>query len=124
MSIPVDLQRLRAEVEHFGSAAYLLTVNDRARPHAVSVALEWDGDNLKAGTGASTAAYADQRPEVCLLWPAVDDQGYSLIVDGTARTSSDGDRSFVTLAPTKAVLHRSRPAADGSGSSGSDCISI
>lgn len=124
MSIPVNLERLRAEVERFGMAAYLLTVTDNARPHAVSVTLEWDGENLRAGTGASTAAYAGRRPEVCLLWPPLEAEGYSLIVDGTADTSAEGDRAFVTVAPSKAVLHRSRPSADGTGSNGSDCIAL
>ncbi|MHB1487891.1 MAG: hypothetical protein ACYCZM_10110, partial [Acidimicrobiales bacterium] len=90
----------------------------------VAVTLKWDGDNLRAGTGASTARYAGQRPEVCLLWPPFEAEGYSLIVDGSARTSAEGDRAFVTVAPSKAVLHRSRPAADGTGSCGSDCIAV
>ncbi|MGH9306824.1 MAG: hypothetical protein ACRD0I_08100, partial [Acidimicrobiales bacterium] len=61
MSIPVDIDRLRAEVERFGSGPYLLTVSDDGRPHAVSVSVGWDQDALRAGTGSSTAAFADHR---------------------------------------------------------------
>ena len=49
-----------------------------------------------------------------LLWPPAAD-GYSLIVDGTARV--DGEQ--VTVDAERAVLHRQR--ADGPGS---DCVRL
>ena len=37
MSIPVEIERLRAEGERYGPSPYLLTTGDDGRPHSVSV---------------------------------------------------------------------------------------
>jgi Pyridoxamine 5'-phosphate oxidase len=117
MSIPVSLERLRDEIRGFGAAPYLLTVSDDGRPHCVSVAIDWQGDDIVIGAGNRTTANAAARPSVSLLWAPKSSGGYSLIVDGTVTSTSgsgDGDNR-VTMQPTGAVLHR--PATDG----GSDC---
>ena len=115
MSVGVELQRLHEEVTRFGPSPYLLTVSDDGRPHATAVTVSWDGDALVAGVGRRSAANAQARPEVSLLWPPVDGEGFSLIVDGAADV--DGER--VTVRPAAAVLHRQR--ADGPGS---DCVRL
>jgi hypothetical protein len=115
MSVGVELDRLHEEVARFGSTPYLLSVSDDGRPHATSVSITWSGDSLVAGVGRRSAANCVDRPDVSLLWPPVEDGGFSLIVDGTA--SVDGER--VTVAPGRAVLHRQR--ADGPGS---DCVRL
>jgi hypothetical protein len=117
MSIPVDLARLREEVARFGSSSYLLTVTDDDRPHAVAVSVAWAEDSLRVAAGRTTLANASRRPSVSLLWPPVDDEGFSLIVDGQA--SVDEAEALVSVHPDKAVLHRSR--ADGAGS---DCVTL
>jgi hypothetical protein len=74
--------------------------------------------------GRRTLANAAERPAVTLLWPPVEPEGYSLIVDGTAEMSDDG----VLVSPTRAVLHRA--AAAGATASAddhacvSDCIEV
>jgi hypothetical protein len=115
MSVGVELERLHDEVTRFGSAPYLLTVSDDGRPHATAVTISWDGDALVAGVGRRSAANAQSRPAVSLLWPPVDTDGFSLIVDGAAEV--DGEN--VKVRPDAAVLHRQR--ADGPGS---DCVRL
>jgi hypothetical protein len=117
MSISVDLSRLREEVDRFGPSCYLLTVADDGRPHAVAVSIVWEDDALRAGAGRTTLANAGQRPAISLLWPPVDDEGFSLIVDGEALVDEAG--ALVSISPDRAVLHRQR--ARGAGS---DCITV
>lgn len=115
MSVTVELERLRQEVTRFGSSPYLLTVSDDGRPHATVVRVTWAGNALGAGVGRRSAANVAERPDVSLLWPPVDEEGFSLIVDG--RASVDGER--VTVQPERAILHRQR--VDGAGS---DCVRL
>ena len=111
----MELQKLQEEVARFGPSPYLLTVSDDGRPHATAVTIGWDGEGLVAGVGRRSAANATARPDVSLLWAPVDDDGFTLIVDGVAEV--DGER--VVVHPDAAVLHRQR--ADGPGS---DCVRL
>ena len=120
VSVPVALDRLRDEVTRFGTHPFILTVSDSGRPHAVSATTAWDGDDLIAGCGRSTASFATARPEISLLWPPIEPEGYSLIVDGTATV----DDQQIRLRPAKAVLHRSAPSPDPLSSCSSDCVTI
>jgi hypothetical protein len=115
MSIGVELDKVREQTERFGASPYLLTVSDDGRPHATAVTVRWEGDELVAGVGRRSAANVEDRPDVSLLWPPVDADGLSLIVDGAARVV-DGE---VAVAPGHAILHRQR--ADGPGS---DCAPL
>jgi hypothetical protein len=112
VSVAVSLEQLRTEVARFGPSPYLLTVSDDGRPHATAVTVGWDGDRLRAEVGRKSAANAASRPDVTLLWSPVDDERFSLIVDGNAVV----EEQVVTVMPAKAILHRQR--ADGPGS---DC---
>jgi hypothetical protein len=118
VSVPVSLAELREAVTKAGSHAFLLTVTGDGRPHAVSVTPSWDGDRLAVSVGSGTAANATDRPAVTLLWPPVEDGGYSLIVDGSAGV--DGGR--VAVQPAKAVWHRTAVATDGGARS--DCVPV
>jgi hypothetical protein len=120
MSIPVALDGLRAAVAERGTGAYLLTVSDDGSPHAVHVAMGWDGDALAADVGRRTAANAAARASVSLVFPVRADGDYSLIVDGTATVAA----GRVSVTPTKAVLHRSAPAPDPASSCDADCVPI
>lgn len=119
MSIAVDLDKLAAAVEGFGFA-YLLTVSDDLRAHAVATAPEWVDGALVMDVGRRSAANSAARSNISLIWPPVESGGYSLIVDGEASVAG----SIVTFTPAKAVLHRPAPAASGDvaeGACGSDC---
>lgn len=128
MSIPVALEELRAALAERPSSAYLLTVSDDGRPHAVHVALAWDGDRLAADVGRRTAANAAARPTaVSLVFPVRTPDDYSLIVDGSAQVAAavaDGGDRRVLVSPTKAVLHRPAAAPDPSSACGSDCVPL
>ena len=97
MSVPVPLEQLRAALAERAAVAYLLTVADDGRPHAVHVPVHWDGDVLAAEVGKRTAAYAAARPAaVSLVYPVRSESDYSLIVDGTAvvaQSAAQGPRT-------------------------------
>ena len=120
MSIPVSIDALRAAIEERGARAYLLTTSDDGRPHAVHVALGWDGEALATEVGKRSAANAAARTWVSLLYPLRSEGDYSLIVDGTATV--DGLRLRIT--PVKAVLHRPAAAPDPSSACGADCAPL
>ena len=120
MSIPVSLDGLRAAIAERGAGAYLLTVSDDGSPHAVHVAVQWDGDVLAADVGRRTAANAGARRSVSLLFPLRADGDYSLIVDGTASVAA----GRVVVTPTKAILHRPAPVPDPTSSCAADCVPI
>ncbi len=120
MSIPVALEQLRAASDERGGRAYLLTVTDDARPHAVHLALRWEGDALAADVGKRTAHNAAARPAVSLLYPAQRLDEYSLIVDGTAVVEANR----LTITPTKAVLHRPAATPDPTSSCSADCVPL
>lgn len=121
MSIPVSLEKLRAEVARYGATPFLLSVSEDGRPHSVSVAIAWQGDALVARVGHRSAANVAARPLVSLLWSPPEAGGYSLIVDGDG--ALDGDS--VRVRATRAVLHRpaATPAAAKPGCS-ADCVEL
>jgi Pyridoxamine 5'-phosphate oxidase len=122
VSVKVELAGVRDQVAACRSHAYLLTVTDDGRPHAVSLRVSWDGDVLVGGAGRRTAANVERAPEVSLLWPQAGRDGFALIVDGTAevRPAADGDGATVAVKPTAAVLHKT-PDAEGDGPS---CVPV
>lgn len=122
MSVKVDLAKLAETMADYGFA-YLLTVSEDQRPHAVAVQPLMSGDRLIAkGLGDRTLANLAARPEVTLLFPPPEPDGYSLIVD--ARASGDGRAA--SLAPARAVLHRpaDHPGPTADGSCGNDCVPL
>ncbi|HMJ78224.1 MAG TPA: pyridoxamine 5'-phosphate oxidase family protein [Iamia sp.] len=114
MSIAVELDDLPAKVATRTGQAYLVTIRDE-RPHVVSVAPDPSADGtIVVGAGRRTTANIAAHPEVTLLWPTDEgDPKHSLLVDGTAAPSADGDTLLIT--PTSAILHRVRAATDSTG---------
>lgn len=126
MSIPVELAELAAAMERYGTAAFALTTGEDGRPHATHVPVTVSADGLRLVVGRRTAANVGARPGLTLLWPAVEPDGYSLIVDGTGAVAAAGDVDpVVTVVPTRAVLHRPAPQpAAGSDGRRNDCVPI
>jgi hypothetical protein len=123
MSIPVAPADLQAAAARH-AFAYLLTVGDHGRPHAVAVQPGWSGGDLTiAAPGRTTARNAAARPDVSLLWPPAEPGGYSLIADGRAVLADDGG---IVITPSTAVLHRPAPAGHAAepGSCGNDCLPV
>ena len=113
MSITVPLDELAGRIAQRG-AGYLLTAADGGRPHVLHLNFGVDGVVLRAEVGRSAVANITAQPEVSLLWPASDDQTYSLIVDATATIEHDsaaGDDAPATavITATGAILHRPAP---------------
>src|SRR5215468_10832361 len=113
MSVPVDVNELGAHVAERGNLAYLLTGSDDGRPHAVSVRVTRDSDRFDCGAGNRTAANVKARPLVSLLWPARNDDDYSLIVDGEAKVQTVDGETRLLITATRAVLHRTVPGDAG-----------
>ncbi len=121
MSIPVDVAQLGDELERFGPSAYVLTVRDDATPHVAHVTFSLVDGELRCPASRTAARNVADRPIMSVLWPPYEDGGYSMIIDGEART--DGDELVVR--PTSGVLHRPAPAPDGGvGACGSDCAPL
>lgn len=123
MSIPVTLETLAATIGTYGPAAFFLTAGAAdPRPHVSHVAVRWEAGELCVGIGRSGARNLASVPAAVLLWPPVEEGGYSLIVDVQGRV--DGD--LARLVPERAVLHRPAPADAASSptsdaSCGQDC---
>ena len=119
MSVKVEKDDLAARIGEF-AYAYLVTVSEEGRAHVLSVWPDVVGDAVVVdGVGRHTQANVVTNPVVTLAFPPSDASGFSLLVDGTATV----DGSTVTIAPTKAILHRPAPGADGRRA-GSDCRDI
>jgi hypothetical protein len=123
------LDRLRSEIASCTSEPYLLTITAEHRPHSGTVTVDWDaaGTALLVGPAPSSWPESDARGyrQVTLLWPPAEPGGYSLIVDGPARTVHNGGQPQLEVTPAKAVWHRRGPApASATSSCGSDCIPI
>lgn len=100
----MELEDLAATIDERGPDAYLVTVRD-TRPHVVAVSVAHRDGLLVVGAGRRTASNIEDRPQVTLLWPVTPEHpNHSLLVDGTARRSDDGEWLIIT--PTGAILHR------------------
>jgi hypothetical protein len=124
MSIAVPLDKLRAALAERGDGAYLLTVADDLRPHAVHVRVRWRADALVAEIGKRTASNAAARPPVSLLFPVRADGDYSLIVDGTAVVEPEASGPRVAITPVKAVLHRPAAVPNPASACAADCVPL
>lgn len=120
MSVPVEFVALAEAVSESGPRAFLVTVNEEDRPHAVAVEVTWDDGALRAGAGSRTAANIAHRPGVALLWPTLEPGEYSLIVDGTAAI----DGTQVVVQPERAVRHRTPVGASGADPDAPSCITV
>jgi hypothetical protein len=104
VSIDVAIDELAAVIGERGPLAYLATIRD-TRPHLVAVAVAIRGERLVVAPGRRTSANIADHPEVTLLWPVdAEHPHHSLLVDGTAQMSEDGE--WLEILPTDAVLHR------------------
>ena len=120
MSLAVSLRELHERVDVCGPRAFLVTVSEAGEAHVVSVVVRRSGDALAFDAGRTSRSNLAARSSATLLWPSrpFDDGEYSLIVDGDATVSGDGDT--VVVHPTGAVLHRIAGSAGG----GPSCIRV
>jgi hypothetical protein len=100
VSIAVALEELAAKVGDY-PYCYLVTTGEE-RPHLLAVKPTTVEAGLRCETGHSSRANVVRNPLVVLLFPPVEPDGYSMIVDGRGEVNGDG----VVVIPTWAVLHR------------------
>jgi hypothetical protein len=108
MSIEVPIDELAATVERY-DFAYVVTVSDSGRPHLVGVRPTISGNELSVAVGRTSLANATVRPEITLVFPPVDEGGFSLVVDATAAPGPGFASGVMRLTATWAVLHRPAP---------------
>jgi hypothetical protein len=118
------MEGLRAALAERGASAYVLTVGDDARPHAVHAPVRWEGDVLAAEVGKRSASNAAARPSVSLLYPVRTDGDYSLIIDGTAAVAAREGGQLLLITPLKAVLHRPAATPDPASPCAADCVPL
>jgi Pyridoxamine 5'-phosphate oxidase len=119
MSVKVELGELATTLADF-DVAYLVTVSEEGRSHVLSVwADPTDAGLVVEGVGRHTQANAAVHPDVTLVFPPLEAGGHTLLVDGRASV----DDTTVTIAPTKAILHRPAVSPDGRRV-GSDCVDV
>lgn len=146
MSVPLPLERLRAELDRRAATVYLLTVSEGGRPHCVAVRCAWVDGEIEVRTGSTSARNATARPAVTLLAPPLahgaaegqgpgsddgaapgagrDTSGHSLIVDGdviSGPVAAEG-ASAVRIRPVHAVFHR--PASGPDATAAHDCVPV
>jgi preprotein translocase subunit SecB len=101
MSVKVDLDQLAGALSDF-TFAYLITVSDDHRAHALAVDPVLEGGVFTVATvGNSTRRNLADRTNVTLLFPPLASGGFTLIVDGRGEL---GDA--LRVVPSHAVLHR------------------
>jgi hypothetical protein len=122
----VDLQRLAAALDDF-PFAYLITVDEDYRVHTVTVEPTMREAILDIGLiGGRTRKNLAHRADVTLLWPPLEPCGYSLIVDGRARTAPASEATEETarleVVPTRALLHREADSPAAARGCLHDCV--
>ena len=100
MSIAVALEELPGKVTEYPFCFLVTTGEERSHLLAVKPAVVEAG--LRCETGHSSRANVVRNPLVVLLFPPLEPDGFSMIVDGEAEVNGDG----VVVTPTWAVLHR------------------
>jgi hypothetical protein len=105
MSLPVELAALRDRLAEYGDSAFLVTVNEDATPHVVSVVVAYENDQLVLSAGRTSRRNAAHNSTLTLVWPPRPDPAYSMIVDGTSADAGD-EAGPMTIEPRSAVLHR------------------
>lgn len=126
MSIPVDLDRLSDALGDYG-AGYFLTASADGSVKAVTVETTLAGGTFELPASRGSQANLAVNPRATLVFPPLQQRGYSLIVDGEA-TSGE---TRIVFTPSSAVLHRPASHADGPAppvaagdSCGNDCIHV
>jgi hypothetical protein len=104
MTISVALADLAEQVASFGNVGYVVTADQDAMLHVVSVMAAWRDDELVVGAGRHTSQNVEVHPSLTLLWPARPGDPYSLIVDGEGRLVPGEE--LISIRPARAVLHR------------------
>lgn len=115
MSHAVSPQDLHATALPYGNTPFLLYVGSSgtARVNHVAVQLSEGSDQvIVTGIGRGVAKTLTPDLVLSLLWPPYDQDGFSLIADGTGTMDGEGDAARLILTISAAVLHRPAPKTE------------
>lgn len=108
MSIPVAVSEIGEQMERFGHSAFVISASSEGHPHLIDLTLSYDGETFGALAGNTCARNVRERPEITMLWPAYEPDGYSMVANATATVN---DENRLTMTPLTGILHR--PASRG-----------
>lgn len=111
---------LHNAIEIYGKTALLLTAAP-AGPHTAHVQVTLDGDALRFTLGGTALANAKNNPNVSLLWPPIEQGGYSIIINGKLQLDS---ANSATVKISKSVFHRPGESTLDDGLCTSDCLPL
>ena len=115
---------LREALDQYGPDAFLLTMGADG-PHTSHVSVAQDGQALICAIGKSAVRNIGVSPKVSLLWPPLENGGYSIVMNATAAIDESGAYAKASLELTKAVFHRAGKRPAGSeGPCPNDCKPI
>lgn len=127
MKTNIDLDRLAESLKGRG-LGYLITADSGWRTHTVPVVPVFDGGvvHVESIGGRHTRANLEHSRHVTVLWPPPEPDDYSVIVDGHAEVSGNGDAPVsLRLVPGRAVLIRpATPKSPGETACGHDCLDL
>ncbi|MEC8970433.1 MAG: pyridoxamine 5'-phosphate oxidase family protein [Actinomycetota bacterium] len=112
MSVKVTVDDLADRLDEYGTAAFVITVGVDSSPKVVHVPVVWDGEVLRCTPGGGTLANLTGSGPVTLVFPAVENGGYSMFLDGRGVPDADDD-AVAVIEFTGGVLHRPAPDAPG-----------
>ena len=112
VSVKITIDDLTDRLDEYGTAAFLVTVGADSSPKVVHAPVVWDGEVLRCTPGGGTLANLTGGGLVTLVFPAPEDGGYSMFLDGRGVPDPDDD-AVAVIEFTGGVLHRPAPDAPG-----------
>ena len=112
MSVKVTTDDLADRLDEYGTAAFVVTVGADSSPKVVHVTVVWDGEVLRCTPGGGTLTNLTGGGPVTLVFPSLENGGYSMFLDGRGVPDPDDD-AVAVIEFTGGVLHRPAPDAPG-----------
>ncbi|MEM7254994.1 MAG: hypothetical protein AAF493_26635 [Pseudomonadota bacterium] len=121
------MRTLKQAIEDYGHQAFLIAASDDG-PHTSVVDVTLDAQGLSLTLGRTASRYVASNPHVSLLWPAKDEGGYNVIVNGivagSPALSDEYGSGNTTIQITKSVFHRPGASRTDGAACTSDCLPL
>jgi len=114
VSVKVTVDDLADRLDEYDTAAFVVTVGVDSSPKVVHAPVVWDGEVLRCTPGGGTLANLTGGGLVTLVFPAPENGGYSMFLDGRGAPDPDDD-AIAVIEFIGGVLHRPAPDAPGGG---------
>jgi len=112
VSVKITIDDLTDRLDEYGTAAFLVTVGADSSPKVVHAPVVWDGEVLRCTPGGGTLTNLTGGGPVTLVFPSLENGGYSMFLDGRGVPDPDDD-AVAVIEFTGGVLHRPAPDAPG-----------